>query len=102
MAIEEISERELKKVINEQTGKAAVFFFTPFCGTCKLAEKMLEIIQSTSISTVIHKVNINYAPLLRDDWKITSVPCLVILQDGVPMHFEYALRSVDHVYGMLK
>lgn len=102
MAIQELDEASLLKMTIAESGKAAILFFTPLCGTCKLAERMLEIAEAAGISTSLYKVNINYAPHLRDHWRITSVPCLAVLQDGEPIQFEYAMKSVDHIYLLLK
>ncbi|GGH37329.1 thioredoxin family protein [Paenibacillus segetis] len=82
--------------------KEALFFFTPFCGTCKLTEKMLNIVLETGTIIPVSKININYAPFLRDSWKISSVPCLVILQDGNPIEIQYAMSSVVDLHRFLQ
>lgn len=102
MAINEIQENECLNKLTFKHEKGAIFFYTGLCGTCKLGERMLEIIDSMNNHIPIHKININYAPTLRDSWQITSVPCLVILQNGKPERFEYAMRSVDFLYEILK
>lgn len=102
MAIHEIDEASLQNIIQANSGKAAVYFFTPLCGTCKIGERMLEIADMTGISVPLYKININFAPRLREQWKISSVPCLALLENGEPIQMEYAMNSVDHVYLMLK
>ncbi|WP_082198232.1 thioredoxin family protein [Bacillus sp. FJAT-26390] len=102
MAIQEIDEPSLLNIMLAEGGKAAVYFFTPLCGTCKIGERMLEIADMTGISAPLYKLNINYAPRLREQWKIASVPCLAILENGELIQKEYAMQSVDHVYLMLK
>ena len=102
MPLQEITEVDLLDHLPHANGKEAILFITALCGTCKLAERMLDIVLAASIRTEIRKLNINYAPKLRDAWKISSVPCLVILQDGEPVQFEYAMHSVDHLYRLLK
>ncbi|RXZ82805.1 thioredoxin [Paenibacillaceae bacterium] len=88
--------------MREQPDKAdAVLFVTPLCGTCKLAERMLAIVQIASPELKLFKININYAPHLRNEWKLTSVPALVILQDGSVVRTEYALHSVDYVHALM-
>ncbi|MBW7455562.1 thioredoxin family protein [Paenibacillus sepulcri] len=102
MSIGELREDELLQRLSGNSGYEAVLFHTVFCGTCKLAERMLEIVQAVGTTVPVHKVNINYAPGLRDSWKISSVPCLVLLRGGEPVRFEYTMRSVDHLYALLK
>jgi thiol-disulfide isomerase/thioredoxin len=102
MAIFEIQEKELLNRLTIEHEKEAIFFYTGLCGTCRLGERMLEIIDTMNNHIPIHKVNINYAPKLRDSWRIASVPCLVILQNGKPEQYVYAMRSVDYLYEILK
>jgi len=102
MAIQEIDEASVMSLLHAESGKAAVYFFTPLCGTCKIGERMLEIAELTGISVPLYKLNINYAPRLREQWQIASVPCLTVVENGKPVQKEYAMKSVDHVYLMLK
>ncbi|BBH20755.1 thiol reductase thioredoxin [Paenibacillus baekrokdamisoli] len=102
MPLPEVTEADLLHHLPHAKNKEAILFVTALCGTCKLAERMLEIVLAASVQIDIRKLNINYAPRLRDAWKISSVPCLVIIQDGKPVQFEYAMQSVDHLYGLLK
>ena len=106
MTIPEITESEwisrpvqVKKTPSDD--KEALFFFTPFCGTCKLTERMLNIVLETGNIIPLSKMNINYAPFLRDSWKISSVPCLVILQNGAPVQIQYAMSSVVDLHLLL-
>ncbi|WP_246062849.1 thioredoxin family protein [Paenibacillus ehimensis] len=59
-----------------------VFFYTPLCGTCKVGERMLEVVAALNPRTVIGRCNINFSPQLARNWKIESVPCLVRWQRG--------------------
>ncbi|CAM4430563.1 thioredoxin family protein [Paenibacillus phoenicis] len=78
----------------KEAGREALFFVTALCGTCQLAEKMLEIVLASGPCIPVSKLNINYTPILRELWRIASVPCLIVLEDGVPVRQEYAMRSV--------
>ena len=102
MAIPELSEQALLRRLAERADGEAVFVYTVFCGTCRLAERMLDIALETGLRVPVHKININYAPNLRDRWAIASVPCLVLLQGGEPVGFEYAMKAVDYLHARLK
>ena len=102
MGLPEIGEAELIAMMRAGTGKAAVLFHTPFCGTCKLAERMLEIAKAASVSADLYKLNVNFAPNVTAEWKISSVPSLALLKDGKLLRLEYTMQSVDYLYGLLK
>lgn len=101
MTIREAVENEFVDASIARIGREALYLYTPLCGTCKLGETMLDIVlQSNTIP--VSKLNINFAPRLRNDWQITSVPCLVLLEHGKLVTKEYALRSVVDLHQWLK
>jgi len=102
--IPEKSENELLAQLRQEgrNDPEAIYFHTPLCGTCALAERMLGIVLETGTAMPVTKVNINYAPVLRETWRISSVPCLVILENGRPARIEYALHSVVDLHRWLK
>lgn len=104
--IQEISEQEFKDLVTQQgsakKGRSALFIYTALCGTCQLAERMLNIAIDSGPVIPVYKININYAPILRESWHVASVPCLVVIEDGVPTQMEYAMRSVVDLYNWIK
>lgn len=104
MAIREITEEELQNRSSSLPSpmREGLLIYTPFCGTCQLAERMLEIVQVTGVVVPLSKLNINYAPYLREAWKVTSVPCFVLLEEGKPIHMEYTMKSVDYLYNLIR
>lgn len=102
MSLQEINEAKCEQLSQVDIGKAAILFSTPLCGTCKVAERMLEVVQATNVSYPIYKININFAPRFREQWQISSIPCLVVLQNGKVESQTYAMQSVDHIYKLLR
>lgn len=103
MTIREAVEQEFVDASIARIDKEALYLYTPLCGTCKLGETMLDIVlQSGGSMMPVSKLNINFAPRLRNDWQITSVPCLVLLEHGKPVAKEYALRSVVDLHQWLQ
>lgn len=102
MPLTELEERQLIKLAAADVGRTAVLFTTPLCGTCKVAERMLEVVEAAGANYPLYKTNINFTPFLRDEWQIESVPCLVLIRNGQVIGKEYAMRSVDYLYGLLK
>ncbi|MBN6187816.1 thioredoxin family protein [Aneurinibacillus sp. BA2021] len=80
----------------------AVYFYTPLCGTCAVAEKMLSVIEAASPGLPLYKCNINFAPELARAWQIASVPCLALITEGTHVRKLYAMRSVPDLYNELK
>ncbi|GKU80461.1 thioredoxin family protein [Paenibacillus sp. L3-i20] len=102
MPLQELNEPQLIELSQADIGKAAILFTTPMCGTCKIAERMLEITEVAGVSYPIFKTNINFTPRLREQWRISSVPCLIVLRNGKVINQENAIHSVDYLYKLLK
>ncbi|OGX68612.1 MAG: hypothetical protein A2189_01095 [Paenibacillus sp. RIFOXYA1_FULL_44_5] len=100
MPMIERSEAELLKKWNDHED-FIVFFYSPFCGTCKLAERMLDILLKAHAHLSVLKTNILYTPKLTQMWKIESIPCLAFVKRDHSIKKEYALRSIDHLLQLL-
>ncbi|MBD2846727.1 thioredoxin family protein [Paenibacillus sp. IB182496] len=81
--------------------RQAIFVYTPLCGTCKMGARMLEVAAAMGAPLPLARLNVNYAPLLRERWRIASVPALVLLDGEDAVHIEYAMRSVQHLQRLL-
>ncbi|GMA63360.1 thioredoxin family protein [Alicyclobacillus fastidiosus] len=88
--------------IGSRHSRAAVFFYTPLCGTCKLARRMLEIVDAAIPGLTIYTCDANFARPLLESWKIQSVPALVYIDEGKPVDIQFAFSGVDELYTRLK
>ncbi|UKS29031.1 thioredoxin family protein [Paenibacillus sp. HWE-109] len=100
--MQDLTQQELlNRVNNLDDGAFAVFLYTPFCGTCKITERMLDIIMTMQPALPLVKSNINFLPQISREWQITSVPCIVILEAGKEKEMMYRMQSVDELYRRL-
>ncbi|QJC50922.1 thioredoxin family protein [Paenibacillus albicereus] len=101
MGLTETSERDFM-ALGRIHRREALFFATPLCGTCKVAERMLEIAAAAPGAMPVQKLNVNFAPTLRERWRIASVPALALLDNGEPYRIVYAMRSAADLYEELR
>jgi len=88
--------------IIEQEGVVCVYLYTPMCGTCQLAGRMLEVVKELFPSVTFCKADINYIPERAIEWSIESVPCLLIFYNGKLEKKVYAFQSVPYLYETIK
>jgi thioredoxin 1 len=79
----------------------AFYLYTPICGTCKIASKMMEVIEELLPHIPIGKGNINFLEEFAYKQQIESVPCLLITKDGKVHEKVYAFKSVQNLYEKL-
>ncbi|HWK24642.1 MAG TPA: thioredoxin family protein [Ureibacillus sp.] len=85
----------------ESNPLVAFYLYTPMCGTCAVASKMLDVIESLLPDLPLGKANINYLENVAMDYQIESVPCLLISDKG-NIEKVYAFQSVPFLYEKLK
>ncbi|MBC1594507.1 thioredoxin family protein [Listeria seeligeri] len=79
-----------------------VFFFTPMCGNCQMASRLVDMTQNVdNIHTTIAKVDLNYVPEIAQTLEITSVPALVKFKEGNPVDVSYKLHDVTAIFEFL-
>lgn len=87
----------------KQSGeKTAFYLYTPMCGTCAVASKMMSIIEQLLPQLQIGKANINFLEHIAYEHQIESVPCLLISDGGKVTEKIYAFQSVPFLYELLK
>ena len=100
--LQELSEQGIAELAEIHSEPYAIFFFTPLCGTCKVTLRMLEIIESMHSNIRLYSANVNYMPRLVSEWRIASVPCIIILDQQKVVDIIYASRSVQYLSEKLK
>jgi thioredoxin-like negative regulator of GroEL len=78
-----------------------IYFYTPLCGTCQVASRMLQVIENM-VDVKIGKVNLNFYPEMAKQFEVESVPCLLLIKDGDVIDQIYAFQSVTFLYEKVK
>lgn len=98
--MKEWSKKEWEEVVNENE-TTAFYLYTPMCGTCIVASKIMEVVEHLVPNVPIGKANMNYMEQLAVEYKIESVPCLLISKEGKVVEKVYAFQSVQNIYEKL-
>ncbi|WP_088035614.1 thioredoxin family protein [Evansella clarkii] len=96
------SGRELSKIIEDSREPLLVYAFTPMCGTCRLAKQLLVVLEQTEGVPAIIEIDINYFKEEAAKWEITSVPCLLYIENSELRDKVYAFESVTKLYSFAK
>jgi thioredoxin-like negative regulator of GroEL len=114
--LRDADEQAVFDILKHSTEPVVVFLHSPFCGTCHLAERMLDIAleaikaapsgnaggnASIHAAPAVYRCNVNVSPRLVQTWEVESVPCLIAARCDEVVERMYAFRSVDDVYDFL-
>lgn len=94
-----------KDDINENLkgeGDFILYLYTPLCGTCQVAGKMIEVVAELFPNQKWGKCDLNYIPNLALEWEVESVPCLLIFRKSEIIEKLYAFHSVPFLYETIK
>lgn len=90
------------KLAVEQGSTFCLYVYTPMCGTCQVASKILTVSLELVPQLLVGKMNINFFPNMAMQYAIESVPCLLIFKQGKLLSKVYAFQSVPYIYNLLK
>lgn len=79
-----------------------LYLYTPICGTCQLAGKMLSVAAALMPEYTFRKADLNYIPDIAAEWGVESVPCLIMIKEGKLIEKIYAFHSVPHLIDKIK
>ena len=100
--MQEITDEVLIKELLQKEG-SIIFFYTPFCQTCKIAERMLHIVtEAKEMNPVVFTCNLNYFPWVAEKLGIQSVPALTIIGINNDNQTLFAFESVVTIDEFLK
>lgn len=85
------------KELAEHEELAAFYLYTPLCGTCAVASKILNVVTELKPGLPIGKANLNYVEELATEYQVESVPCLLIKRKGEQAEKVYAFQSVQNI-----
>lgn len=93
--------REEWETINNDEAQTLFYLYTPMCGTCQVATKMLSVIKAMKPNVIIGKADLNYMQDMAIDHHIESVPCLILSENGVVVEKIYAFHSIQYLLGKI-
>ncbi|TDM14726.1 thioredoxin family protein [Macrococcus bovicus] len=83
------------------SGNYVIFGYTPLCGTCKVAERMIDIMPEL-IEVNIMKVDLNFSASFAQRYQLMSVPVLLIVKDDEVVETIYRFESVTNIYEIIR
>ena len=78
-------------------GVVLVDFYADWCGPCRMMKPILEKVAGESQHAIIAKVDIEEAQKVAANFRITSVPTLILFKDGAEVNRLIGLQDADAI-----
>lgn len=92
--IKHVNEKEFNEMINGK--RVLVDFFATWCGPCKMLSLVMEKFDKKGVIPII-KVDIDEENNLAEEYKIFSVPTLIIFENGKEIKRISGFMSEDEL-----
>ncbi|OAB44532.1 thioredoxin family protein [Paenibacillus glacialis] len=99
-----LNEQELRFLMDIKGKPIAIFLFTPLCGTCKVARRMLEVVEQLLPEDTLSTADVNMMPQVAQDYQIKSVPALMLMDAdrSHPPRIRYRMGSVEELLDVIR
>ena len=89
-----VNDNNLKEEIKE--GVVLVDFWAEWCGPCQMMLPILEELTKTMEGKAkICKLNVDESPTIAGQFRVMSIPTLIVFKDGEPVETMVGVQQAD-------
>ena len=99
MKIVEINDELFNEVVLKEK-KVLVDFYANWCGPCRMLRPILDSV-AEELNKKIVSINIDDNSSLAEKYKVLSIPCLVLFENGKETKRSVGLISKDEVIDLI-
>ena len=97
MNVVEVSQKNFESEVLNNEQKVLVDFNADWCGPCKMLKPILEEIAANNDKIKIVSVNMDNEEELAEEYGVSSIPCLVLFENGKETKRKIGLMSKDDI-----
>ncbi len=78
-----------------------VDFWASWCGPCKMLAPIVEEVANETTTVKVGKVNVDEEPELARQFRVMSIPTLVLIKDGKVVKTSVGVKPKNDILAML-
>lgn len=101
MAVLNITAENFEKEVLQANQTVLVDFWAGWCGPCKMVAPVIDQIAEEHKDIKVCKVNVDEEASLAMDYKVMSIPTLLVFKNGQVANQSVGAQSKSDIEGML-
>lgn len=101
MAVVHLNKESFEKEVLQSDIPVLVDFWAPWCGPCKMLGPIIEEISESVNHVKICKLNTDEADQIAIQYRVMSIPTLILFKNGQPVATSVGLKSKAEVLQFL-
>lgn len=102
MAVVHLNKDNFKEEVLDCKETVLVDFWATWCGPCQMVGPVVEEIAGEVTDAKICKVDVDANPELAREYRVMSIPTLMVFRDGQVAKREVGAKPKDEILQMLK
>ena len=101
MALIHVTRENYDSEVRSSSKVVLLDFYADWCGPCKMVAPILEEIAEEYPEITVGKVNVDEAMDLAVEFKVTSIPLLVVMKDGEIINKSLGASPKEEIVALL-
>ncbi len=102
MSVMVVTKDNFQKEVLESDIPVLLDFWAPWCGPCRMVSPLVDEIADEVSDAKVGKINVDEQPELAAQFKIMSIPTLVVVKDGKVASTSVGAKPKADILNMLK
>lgn len=101
MAVVHVTTDNFEQEVLKAEQTVMVDFWAAWCGPCKMLSPIVDQIAAEHPEIKVCKVNIDEEPSLAIDYKVMSIPTLLVFKNGEKVNMSIGVQAKSDIEAML-